>query len=113
MSVKTKRLSLKNEVFKRFFETEDGKQVLAEMKHFCCLERQTIHMGGVQSNSDGSVRTTGAIDPYATIYNEGKRVVLLHMLELASLTYEDIKHIETIDEMTSHEEDIENAVFSN
>ena len=111
MSVKAKRLAQKNAVFKRFFETEDGLQILAEMKHFCCLERQTIHRGNVQSNADGSIRNTGTIDPYATVYNEGKRVVLLHMLELAGLTYEDIKRVQTIDEATAYEEDIENAAF--
>ena len=112
MSSNAKRLSQKNVLFKRFFETEDGLQILAEMKRFCCLERPTVHMSGVQTDGQGAVRNTGSFDPYATIYNEGKRVVLLHMLELAGLTYEDIKRIATIDELAAREGDIEDAAFS-
>lgn len=85
------KLARKSAMFKQLFANEDGKQLLAELKRFCHLDESTIHL----------TRTTGAIDPLATVYNEGKRVVLLHMLKLAGLTYADIEYVRSIDEAES------------
>ena len=100
------KLARKSNLFKRFFETEDGLQILAEMKEFCHLEKPTVHM------SEISPSKTGYLDPYATIYNEGKRVVLLHILQLAGLTYADIERVRRMDEI-EQQRDIDNEIFGN
>jgi hypothetical protein len=83
------KLARKAGMFKQLFDGTEGKQLLAELKQFCHLDETTLHLSKV----------TGQVDPLACMYNEGKRVVLLHMLKLAGLTYADIEHIRTMDEM--------------
>lgn len=83
------RLARKAALFKRFFDTEDGLQILAEMKQFCHLE----------DSSYAASQKSGMVDPYVTHINEGKRAVLLHICKLAGLTYHDIERVKTIDEM--------------
>lgn len=95
------RLAQKSALFKQLLDSEDGKQLLAELKRFCCLEEPTIMTSPA----------TRVIDPYATIYNEGKRVVLLHMLRLAGLSYHDIERVRSIDERETAK-DIENEVYN-
>jgi hypothetical protein len=100
------KLARKAAMFKQLFEGEEGLQLLAELKRFCHLEDSTIHMSGATQ------QRTGAIDPYATLYNEGKRVVLLHMLKLAGLSYADIARVKTQDELEA-QRDIEHEVYNN
>ena len=99
------KLARKATLFKRFFETEDGLQILAEMRAFCHLEDTTLHVGGA------SVNQRGTVDPYATLYNEGKRVVLLHILKLAGLQYADIERVRRMDEIEAMK-DVENEVYN-
>src|SRR3989304_3770664 len=75
-------------LFKQHFEGHDGLQLLAELKRFCSLEEPTLIVSP----------TTGMVDTHATMYQEGKRAVLLHMLKLAGLTYQDIERIRSIHE---------------
>lgn len=93
-------LAQKVNVFKRILDTEDGKALLAELKRFCKLEETTMMVSP----------NTKQVDPYATLYNEGKRQVLLHMLKLAGLTYHDIERVRSIDELEERRE-VEDAVF--
>lgn len=83
------KLAQKASLFKRVFETEDGKQVLAEMKLFACLEHSTVMTSPV----------TATLDPFATIYNEGKRALLLECMKLAGLEWSDIERVRRMAEI--------------
>ncbi len=99
------KLARKSALFKRFFDTPDGLEILAEMKAFCFIEASTVHMSDISPNK------TGHLDPYATIYNEGKRVVMLHVMKLAGLTYHDIERVKSIDER-ERQKDMEYEAFN-
>ena len=94
------KLAQKAALFKQHFDGEDGLQLLAEMKRFCYADRVTVMVSP----------ETKVVDPFATIYNEGKRAVLIHMLGLAGLTMADIERVRTIDEL-DEARDVETQVF--
>ena len=90
-------------MFKRVFDTDDGRQVLAEMKEFCLFgPGKTTLMVSPKS---------GLCDPYITHYNEGKRVVLGHIMGLISLEWEDLERMRTMEEYENRR-DIENEVYN-
>lgn len=95
------KLAVKVGLFKQHFEGPDGLQLLAELKRFCSLEEPTLIVSP----------TTGMVDTHATVYQEGKRAVLLHMMKLAGLTYHDIERIRSIDEQEAIR-DVEAQVYS-
>lgn len=93
-------IAQKSSLFKRIFDTEDGQAALAEMREFACLDRSTVMTSP----------ETRMVDPYATLYNEGKRSLLLHVLKLAGLSFRDIERIRSIDEKESLRE-ADHAIF--
>lgn len=93
-------LAQKVSLFKRVFDTEDGRAVLAEMKDFACLEKSTV-MTSPQ---------TRMLDPFASIYNEGKRSLMLQCMKLSGLTYRDIERVRSIAEMEA-DRDAEYAIY--
>lgn len=81
-------LAEKSKLFKRFFETEDGRAILAEIKDFCFAGETTIAISKVM----------GQVDPYLSMRNEGRRQVLLMISKLAEISLADIDRLISINE---------------
>ena len=94
------KVARKVDLFKRVFNTEDGRAVLAEMKAFCYTGKTTAMVSP----------KTATVDPYATLYNEGKRTVLLHILNLCDMDTQEINRMKTMDEWEQLR-DIENEIY--
>ena len=60
----------------------DGATVLADLRHFCCVER-----GTAQYDSHGR------LDPYATARNEGRREVYERMVGALRLSESEIRRV--------------------
>lgn len=82
-------LAEKVSLFKRVFDNPDGQAVLAEMKRFCFIDRTTAMCSA----------KSGTFDSHATLYNEGKRVVLIHILDLIDMDYRVLKRIRSVEEL--------------
>lgn len=70
----------KSTLFKRVFETPEGRAVLAELSAFAHMEVTTAKASAL----------TGMIDTNAMMIAEGRRQVLLHIARVCGLTYDDI-----------------------
>lgn len=82
------RISRRAHCYRTVFQSEEGKQVLSDLKQFCRLERSTLTYSPI----------TGMTDPIATQHAEGRREVLLRIMKFASLTYEDIAQLKITEE---------------
>jgi arginine utilization protein RocB len=70
------RLRLKHEAYLKLFgppgePTPLGAVVLADLDEFCTTFRESIHMDA-----------TGRMDPYTTIYRDGKKAVALRIRKM-------------------------------
>lgn len=97
---RARKLARKVELFKRVFDNEQGRAVLAEMKHFCYLTQTTALVSPKTAN----------MDPVASMYNEGKRSVMLHILALAEMDEGEIRRQLTMDEWEQLR-NVENQVY--
>lgn len=72
-------------VYNLVFDNEMGKQVLAELRRFCC-----------------ATRTTFSNCPYETARNEGRREVFLQIINAMKIDFED--------NVYNYEENIEDII---
>ena len=70
-----KRIEEKHNLYKRFFDSDDGREVLADLERDCYFRTTTL-----------------SPDPQQTAYREGMRCVLLHIKTLIELNTEDMKN---------------------
>ena len=69
-----KRILENKQAYTRCFSTEDGKKVLADLKKFCNYEASSV--------------CEQAPDALQTMFNEGKRRVILRILKLMEMENE-------------------------
>lgn len=67
----------KQQKYKEIFNTDVGEFVLASLFDFSGFYKQSFVSG----------------DPYLTSFNEGKRAVALHILQMLALKEEDIRNL--------------------
>jgi hypothetical protein len=74
--------------YKRFFDTEDGKKVMADLMKSCHITSSTM-----------------SSDPYETAFNEGARSVVLRILKTVNADMSQVE--EMIKKMEEQEEQYE------
>lgn len=76
-----KRLEEKHNLYKRFFDCNDGQEVLADLKRDCYYEGSTY-----------------ASEALAMAYREGMRNVILHILTMIDLDTNQMKKMTELDQ---------------
>ena len=69
-------LSRRHNTYKNALHTVDGKFLLASLLDFTGFYKQSF-----------------ASDPYQTAFNEGKRAVALHLIQMLDLKEEDLRQL--------------------
>lgn len=75
--------------YKNVFSTADAQTVIADLVRFCHGDRTSVTVGN------------GRVDPNATLVAEGRREVLLRILDYAGLTPDQMR---LLAEQARHEE---------
>lgn len=83
------RISRRASLYRSVFDTPEGRVVLADLKDFCRLERSTLVTNPITRQSD----------QVATNHAEGRREVLLRIMKLTSISYDDILRIKAEEEL--------------
>lgn len=83
----------KSTLFKRVFESTDGRAVLAELSAFAHMETTTAKASLV----------TGTVDANAMLIAEGRRQVVLHIARVCGLSYDEIARMRFMEEGWSNE----------
>jgi hypothetical protein len=83
------KLSKRANLYKTVFNTPEGQFVLADLKKFCRLELSTLTRNPI----------TGSVDQVATNHAEGRREVMLRIMALTNLSYEDILRLKANEEL--------------
>jgi len=77
------KLSRRAHVYKTIFDTPEGRIVLADLKQFSHIDRPIAYRSVI----------TGLSDPYENARAEGKRTVVLRIMNMVGLSYEEIMQL--------------------